>query len=153
MKKEEFDEALKLALDGGRSEKEATLWAIDYLKRGGKENHNVAADAANIMEAERLMLQAQKEVDNARCVTLRQQLYLEDQPHAKLSCTRDPGQLLKLDETSSQLQCSIAVKSYKLKNRVETYSPEEAEIESRAELGLPKAKANLTSDTVPNLYK
>lgn len=65
--KETLQEAIKFAADGtGRSEDEALRWALDYLRLGGKENQQTSIDSANIFEAERLLMTAQREIDSKK---------------------------------------------------------------------------------------
>jgi hypothetical protein len=142
MNKQEFENALKLAMDGGfRSETEAQFWAADFLRMGGSENQDAAIGSANILEAERVLNRVQQDVDHARCVKYRQEVYFDAANVAEMSCRRDPSQLAKLEETATQLNCLTAViEAGRLKSATEGYTHEEAEAIARQELELPKAK-------------
>ena len=153
-KKEEFEAAILFATDGtGRTPEEAKKWAVDYLRMGGDANQAAAADSANIQEAERLMLSAQREIDQQRCVALKQSLYFTDKQLAEISCKNDPGQLAKLQEMESQLSCQAAVFQYRMKNRTEFYSSEEAEQMARKELELPAGTSGFPDVNVKDGFK
>jgi hypothetical protein len=151
-----FEEALQMAGVGAfRTPEEMKAWAVDYLAAGGGGNVQQAVTVANYREAERKAMAAQAEIDNKRCVELRQELYFEDAAWAGLSCKRDPSQLTDLQTKHYQLGAAVVAYQYRLKNRSEYYSPLEAEAMARAELGLPKVKSGIAgaSDSgLPNLY-
>lgn len=154
-KKEEFENALKIATDGGfRSKTEAELWAIDYVRFScDTPTMDGAIDAANILEAERLIRQTQREIDHSRCVNYRQNLFFDDPQKAEASCNINPGQLIQLEEKATQLYASTAViEACRMKNANEFYTHAEAEQIARKELDLPKQKTTIASASVPDLF-
>lgn len=135
---ERFDKAVKIALDGGfRTQKQAEMWAVDYLTLGGTSNHEKACDSANIKEAERVMLDLNKEVDFERCCALQQKLYLVDAAHAEIACKNNPGSIYELEEKNIQLDVAVKMNQFHMSDRTHFLTPQEAEVEARRDLELP----------------